>query len=386
MEDRTEVETNDNFIYIERFWPNPKKNESNYDRILRECQSYFSQGDIMMFGRVVSEKRMTCLMSNIDTKMSYSGRQVQPHKIESGTLINHMMKMLRKQSFRKALVEMNPELKGIIPKFNAVFVNHYRPPTDEIQDSLGSHSDDEKSLASQVILSVTFCQESGERLFRFVDKKTNAAIWEKELPNGSGLWMLPGCQQRTKHEVSGRKTHLDGSRITGGRINLTFRMLSFDDKPIFFCKISEPHGEFSNWYTSPFVEDDIEFRTVEHYMMYHKAKLMGDETIMQSVLGTDNPATVKALGRKVKNFDADLWSKNCYQIVLRGNILKFQNHPQLKAKLLATGENTIAEAADYDKIWGIGLNAAQARKVKPSEWKGQNLLGEILMEVRSTLS
>lgn len=52
-------------------------------------------------------------------------------------------------------------------------------------------------------------------------------------------------------------------------------------------------------------------------------------------------------------------------------------------KLLETGTEVIAEAASYDRIWGIGLSATEA--VKVSQWPGQNLLGQILMEIRSNL-
>ena len=45
----------------------------------------------------------------------------------------------------------------------------------------------------------------------------------------------------------------------------------------------------------------------------------------------------------------------------------------------------MVEASPYDKIWGIGLYAAQAAKGTVDQWKGQNLLGFALMEVRDWL-
>jgi len=69
----------------------------------------------------------------------------------------------------------------------------------------------------------------------------------------------------------------------------------------------------------------------------------------------------------------------------RGLRAKFQQNPELMEKLLATGNMVLAECAPRDKIWGIGLAEDDARIQDPQQWKGQNLLGTVLMEVRSDL-
>jgi len=53
--------------------------------------------------------------------------------------------------------------------------------------------------------------------------------------------------------------------------------------------------------------------------------------------------------------------------------------------LLATGNTILAEASPYDCKWGIGLSADDPRARNPAEWRGGNLLGEVLMEVREEL-
>ncbi|RYF96968.1 MAG: DUF1768 domain-containing protein, partial [Chitinophagaceae bacterium] len=45
----------------------------------------------------------------------------------------------------------------------------------------------------------------------------------------------------------------------------------------------------------------------------------------------------------------------------------------------------IAEASPIDTIWGIGLAADDPGIENPSNWKGENLLGYALMEVRDRL-
>ena len=56
------------------------------------------------------------------------------------------------------------------------------------------------------------------------------------------------------------------------------------------------------------------------------------------------------------------------------------------ATVKASGEKTIVEASPYDVIWGIGLRADDPRALEPAKWRGVNLLGQALMQVRDELS
>ena len=72
-----------------------------------------------------------------------------------------------------------------------------------------------------------------------------------------------------------------------------------------------------------------------------------------------------------------------YDVVKTANRAKYEQNPDLKSELLETGDAILAEASPSDTIWGIGLDAAIAAEMNPSEWPGQNLLGKILMEIRA---
>jgi ribA/ribD-fused uncharacterized protein len=61
---------------------------------------------------------------------------------------------------------------------------------------------------------------------------------------------------------------------------------------------------------------------------------------------------------------------------------KFSQHPDMKEFLLGTGDEVIVEASPFDKIWGIGIKTYET---DPLKWKGTNLLGFALMEVRDFL-
>lgn len=141
----------------------------------------------------------------------------------------------------------------------------------------------------------------------------------------------------------------------------------------------------SQWYGSPFEIEGIEYPTAEHWMMASKARLFADEDSHSEILSTAAPSKAKALGRTVKNFDEDVWKANCRQLVTEGNIAKFSQNEDLQAFLLSTGDQVLVEASPYDRIWGIGLKATDAKAQHPESWQGLNLLGFALMDVRAGL-
>lgn len=141
----------------------------------------------------------------------------------------------------------------------------------------------------------------------------------------------------------------------------------------------------SQWYPAPMMIDGLRFPTAEHYMMWRKARLFADDAMAQRILADKNPGIAKLLGRKVRGFSAEVWNQHHIDIVLRGNIAKFQQHPQLRAYLLATRDYVLAEASPVDNIWGIGFEAGDARSQNPLLWTGLNLLGFTLMKARDYL-
>ncbi|KZN40115.1 hypothetical protein N483_18170 [Pseudoalteromonas luteoviolacea NCIMB 1944] len=162
-------------------------------------------------------------------------------------------------------------------------------------------------------------------------------------------------------------------------------------KYVFFWGHQEKSGQvskscFSQWYESKFQEDGNEFFTAEHYMMYHKAKLFGDYDACEKVLSARSPAKAKAIGREVLGFEQTLWDEKRFEIVVNANLAKFSQNADLKAFLLSTGNRVLVEASPVDKIWGIGLVQDNPASENPDSWKGLNLLGFALMEVRDRLA
>lgn len=169
----------------------------------------------------------------------------------------------------------------------------------------------------------------------------------------------------------------------------------------------------SQWFVQEFSIDGQQYPTAEHWMMAEKARLFGDAEMLQAILACDSPRDAKAYGRKVKRFDAKTWDEHKFEIVVLGNVAKFDQNPTLRQFLVETtkGEkqdfqmvaeapqaykigdyqrqtnktNSLAilvEAAGRDTIWGIGLGQNNPKSRDPMQWRGKNLLGFALTKVR----
>jgi len=161
------------------------------------------------------------------------------------------------------------------------------------------------------------------------------------------------------------------------------------DKYVFFYG-----GPFSQWapiqftVTNIFGYTKITFLHAEQWMMYCKAKFFKDEEIAKKIMATESAEECKALGKKVSNFNKKDWNGNydtesvAYQVVQIGNYYKFSQNSGAKKTLLNTGNKIIVEASPYDDIWGIKLGESDPRILDERNWRGHNLLGKALMQVR----
>lgn len=153
------------------------------------------------------------------------------------------------------------------------------------------------------------------------------------------------------------------------------------DKYFFFWK-----HRLSQWHIVNFTVDSYTYNCCEQYMMHRKALLMGDFESAAEIMLDTNPANHQSLGRKIQNFNQDLWNASKYGIVLDGNMARFTQSAPCRELLLATGDKIICEASPFDKVWGCGLSADNPDILDKSKWLGENLLGRVLMDVRAKIS
>lgn len=124
----------------------------------------------------------------------------------------------------------------------------------------------------------------------------------------------------------------------------------------------------SNFYPVPVIFEGIEYSCVEG--AYQAAKCSDIESRKQ--FASLNGYQSKKLGRRVAlRKDWEIVKVSVMYICLRD---KFFNHPDLKDKLLATGDATLIEGNYWnDTFWGV-CNGV-----------GKNCLGNLLMQIRKEL-
>lgn len=143
------------------------------------------------------------------------------------------------------------------------------------------------------------------------------------------------------------------------------------------------NGPFSNWALSNFRYKNNSFMCAEQAMMWEKALLFDDIYSASMIMATPDPSKQKALGRNVKNYVDEEWAAVRYKIVL--NILrhKFTQDEYMHDQLMMTAGTILVEASPYDTIWGIGLDEDNPLAQNENTWRGLNLLGKALTQVRT---
>lgn len=167
---------------------------------------------------------------------------------------------------------------------------------------------------------------------------------------------------------------------TGARPNYLF---FWGHKPLPNGEVGKPC--LSQWWPASFNIQGVSYPTAEHFMMAEKARLFGDEEKRAQILKAANPSQAKKLGRQVRGFTEDAWARARFDFVVEGNLAKFSQNLALGQFLLGTGNRILVEASPVDRVWGIGLALDDARAENPEQWRGLNLLGFALMEVRDRL-
>lgn len=147
----------------------------------------------------------------------------------------------------------------------------------------------------------------------------------------------------------------------------------------------------SNWFPAKtrgtFQKTTYNFATSEHHFMAIKAMTFGDTQAFNDIRKSTDPKEAKKIGGQVKNFNEDIWNIMRYDAMLEACRAKFNNQDswRLRSYLMSTYPRVLAEASPYDLIWGIGLDKMDPACQDVTQWRGKNMLGTVLMQVRSEL-
>lgn len=143
---------------------------------------------------------------------------------------------------------------------------------------------------------------------------------------------------------------------------------------IYFYKVSDPYGCFSNFSPHPIYLKGQQWLTSEHYYQAHKFAGTDNAFLVATIQAQRTPEEAAALGRDPRFRIRRDWEQVKTQIMREAVRTKFLTHLDIQAVLLATGEQEIVEDSPTDTYWGCGRDR-----------RGQNHLGKILMQIRQEI-
>jgi ribA/ribD-fused uncharacterized protein len=113
------------------------------------------------------------------------------------------------------------------------------------------------------------------------------------------------------------------------------------------------------------------------------AKVFNDQESLQKIMIADTPEEVSYELDDVPGEENQAkWNDNIKQLLYDVNIAKFNQYPELVARLLETKTAVLGAYIPNDNLIGIGLSLDNIQSKNPINWTGQNLLGKALMDIR----
>jgi predicted NAD-dependent protein-ADP-ribosyltransferase YbiA (DUF1768 family) len=193
----------------------------------------------------------------------------------------------------------------------------------------------------------------------------------KYVPNES----VQAEEEQAEEEAGADKANemLYRQKLKDGR----FARIFFDTKsdtngflsPMWPVDFTLNNGGGDSLYSSPFQAYEVE-----------RVKELGDVELSTTLMKTRSVRTIRLLTRGVKGHPSDakgLWVK-IYTAV-------YERYPILKAKLLATGSDTLVFADAREGPSAIGLAEKDSGTLDPAKWKGENAVGLAQETVRTRM-
>ena len=142
-------------------------------------------------------------------------------------------------------------------------------------------------------------------------------------------------------------------------------------KEIKFYKVNDAYGYMSNFAPYSFSEGNKIWPTSEHD--FQAQKFLVPE-IQEKIRLLESPMDAALEGRNHQNPLRKDWEDVRDDIMRYAVREKFRQNPVIKEDLLETGDSIIIEHTKNDSYWADG-----------GDGTGKNMLGQILMEVRTEL-
>lgn len=130
--------------------------------------------------------------------------------------------------------------------------------------------------------------------------------------------------------------------------------------------------------------NDVKPFACDDYILNKRLELIKsyDPTLMDKARG--NSKEQKKFREGLQKFSQTVWSPIMVSVVENGYRRKFEIDRVAKEFLINT-QGLIVNVNLFDPIWAIGRPITHAEIKNPKLWKGNNLLGQVLMNTRNEL-
>ena len=143
----------------------------------------------------------------------------------------------------------------------------------------------------------------------------------------------------------------------------------------FYRANEKPYGAFSNLYKRTVVFEGVTYATSEHAYQAGKPR---KDNVREWILSAPSPALVAMAAHGLYVWDvAPNWSKIKFERMRAVLVAKFSQHDDLRELLLSTGDARLVETATVKNPVNLEWGEVNG--------KGRNMLGVLLMEVRTIL-
>lgn len=150
-------------------------------------------------------------------------------------------------------------------------------------------------------------------------------------------------------------------------------------------KVTAFQGErdvLSNFYPCKIHLWNKTFASSEHAYQFEKALYSNKVDSALKIMESPNARSAKRLSKEISTDEA--WQANRLNIMREIIRAKAKYVPEFREALLSS-EKVIAEAVPRDMYWSCGLSKSEVKTTPQKDWPGENVMGQLLMELREEL-
>ena len=153
------------------------------------------------------------------------------------------------------------------------------------------------------------------------------------------------------------------------------------DKQIAFFRKYCP---LSNHSPAPFQINENKYNCTEQMFLSEKCYSYGHKKAGDTIRRMTDPGMMVQEAKVCQGYN-EKWEEDMYNIMLTANLAKYTQNDNHRDFLMSTGTKRLVEGSPYDTVWGVGMAFSDPRVDDKNNWRGDNLLGDVLMQTRRLL-